>query len=173
VHGHCGEARRHPRYYRSGGYDRNNFLPKKIWLSLLAACNLGGVNLLESFVDQVRNSKSPSRAPSQRKSEYIAYAWSQYTFNPAVAPVMRCSVYIPIHQRPFTLILLATFFYAIRHVADGRNGKGKKGELSDYKMLVLVVPQHADLGIHLLRPFPSRERSACPGDQEQRQEPRG
>jgi hypothetical protein len=42
VHGHCGEARRHPRYYRSGGYDRNNFLPKKIWLSLLAACNLGG-----------------------------------------------------------------------------------------------------------------------------------
>jgi hypothetical protein len=53
---------------------------------------------------------------------------------------VRCSVYIPIHQRPITLILLATFFYATRHVADSRKGKGKKGKLSDYKMLVLVVP---------------------------------
>jgi hypothetical protein len=53
---------------------------------------------------------------------------------------VRCSVYIPIHQRPTTIILLATFFYSTRHVAGGRNGKGKKGKLSDYKMLVLVVP---------------------------------
>jgi hypothetical protein len=37
-----GEARKHPRCYRSGGHSRSNFLPKKISLSLLAACNLGG-----------------------------------------------------------------------------------------------------------------------------------
>jgi hypothetical protein len=42
VHGHCGEARMHPRCYQSGGHGRSNFLPKKISLSLLAACNLGG-----------------------------------------------------------------------------------------------------------------------------------
>jgi hypothetical protein len=39
---------------------------------------------------------------------------------------VRCSVYIPIHQRPIILILLATFFYATRHVAGGRKGK-KRG----------------------------------------------
>jgi hypothetical protein len=51
--------------------------------------------------------------------------------------------------------------------------KAKKGNCQTTKCLFWWSPQHADLGIHLLRPFPSRERSACPGDREQRQEVRG
>jgi hypothetical protein len=97
VHGHCGEARRHPRCCRSGGHGRSNFLPKKISLSLLAACNLGG----EMFC------------------LYTYPSTTRYT-------------HLPGH-----LFLMPP---GMSRAAEKAKAKGR---LSDYKMLVLVVPPTA------------------------------